>query len=388
MGRIWCLVIRIARDKVVFVVGLALILAACGGSSTAPPKDKIVEGVNFTELFAPPTDVDIRTEQIRWAQRDVSAQGITELAQKSTQFGSSAATIRIVSHTVEGVKHVGAIASVDDAAPGSLPILVYVHGGAEGENLNEVLGLIAFAFGGVPDDYVYVVPSLRAESLMFDNVTYRSEGEPSPWDLDVDDALALVNVAIATVPEADSTRIGVVGFSRGAGVAMLMGERDERINLVVEFFGPTDFFGEYMETLAEEAIRGEPRDLPGLNYLTEKYLIPLRDGETYIGAVRSQMLRRSPVYFVHRLRQLQMHHGTADTVVEVSQAYSMIDAMHADGFAEPEFEAYIYEGENHDSVIGVTSIGRAVAFVERLLVPVYASAGDSTGLGGANASVP
>lgn len=361
---------RKAGCKAPLAVGIALLLAACGGSSTQPTEDKTVEGVNFTELFAPPTDVDIRTEQIRWAQRDVSAQGISVLAETSANFGSSPATIRIVSHTVEGVRHVGAIASADDAAPGSLPILTYVHGGNEGENLNDVLNLIAVAFGGVPDDFVYVVPSLRAESLYFNNTWYHSEGEPSPWDLDVDDALALVNVAIATVPAADSTRIGVVGFSRGACVAMLMGERDERINLVVEFFGPTDFFGEYMETLAEEAIRGTPRDLPGLDYLTENYLIPLRDGETHIGAVRSQMLRRSPVYFVHRLRQLQAHHGTADTVVDVSQAYSLIDAMDEGGFAAPEFEAYIYNGGTHTSVLGLTSVSRAVAFIERLLTPV------------------
>ena len=65
-------------------------------------------------------------------------------------------------------------------------------------------------------------------------MSYRSDGNASPWDWDVDDALALLDVAISTTPEANSDRIGVLGISRGADVAMLMAIRDPRIDAVVE----------------------------------------------------------------------------------------------------------------------------------------------------------
>ena len=173
----------ITRYKFIWCIGIAMLLAACGGSSTAPTSDKIVEGVDFTQLFAPPTATEVSTVESMWDTRDVSAQGIQEITSAPATFGSSPATIRIVSHTVDGVRHVGAIAYATDAGPATLPILAYIHGGDEGENLNDVLGLIAGAFGGIPNDYVYVVPSLRAESLAYNNTWYVSEGPPSPYQV-------------------------------------------------------------------------------------------------------------------------------------------------------------------------------------------------------------
>ena len=304
----------------------------------------------------------------------MSARDIVTVASEAETFDGSAATVRVVSHIVNGVRHYGAVASADDAAPGSLPILVYLHGGDEGENVNTVQSILSYAFtgqffGGVPNDFVYVIPSFRSETLRYEGVTYQSEGDPSPWDLDVDDALALLNVAIETTPAADPTRIGLAGFSRGACVAMLMAIRDPRIDLVVEFFGPTDFFGSFVQTITEEALKGEPRDLPGLDYLNENFIQPLRDSVLTYASVRGEMLRRSPVYFIDRIPQLQVHHGTADSTVWVSQAERLIQVMLDAGYAEPEFEFYLYEGGGHDPFTLTGSITRGVAFIERLLVP-------------------
>ena len=52
--------------------------------------------------------------------------------------------------------------------------------------------------------------------------------------------------------------------------------RDQRIDAVVEFFGPTDFFGEYAREIFEEALEGELRDLPGLEYFNETVIQPGR----------------------------------------------------------------------------------------------------------------
>ena len=375
--------IRISRLAI--LSGLALFLASCGDSSTGPEPvpDKIVAGVNFTELFAPPTASEIDAVEAMWETRDVAAHDIVTVASEAETFDGSAATVRIVSHEVVGVRHFGAIASPDDAAPGSLPILVYLHGGDEGEDLETVLSTLSYAFsgslsGGVPDDFVYVVPSLRSETLRYGGVVYQSEGQASPWDRDVDDALALLNVAIETTPAADPSRIGVVGFSRGACVGMLMAIRDSRIDLVVEFFGPTDFFGTYVQTITEEALLGHPRDLPGLTYLNENFIQPLKDSVLTYASVRSAMLRRSPVYFVDRMPQLQVHHGTADPVVEFSQAQRLIEVMLDAGYGEPEFQYYVYQGGVHNPFTLMGSVARGVAFIERLLTPALRKPGVTT----------
>lgn len=347
-------------------VTAGLLLVHCSGSTNGP-SGHIVEGVDFDLLFAPPTQDEINAVEQDWSMRSPSAAGIVEEATGITSLSGTPATVRIVSHTVDGNRHYGAIIAADHAETGSRPILVYCHGGDAGENVNDVLSLLNFGFGGIPDDYVYVVPSFRSEPLTYNGVTYTSEGTPSPWDRDVDDALSLVDVTIATRPEADSARIGVVGFSRGACVAMLMAIRDPRIDLVVEFFGPTDFFGEFVQEVTTEALQGSLRDLPGLDYLNDQYIQPLKAGTMSYESVRSQMLRRSPVYYAQVLPQLQIHHGTADETVPVTEAERLIAVLTDLGRTEPDYEWYIYEGGVHNPITLSGSIPRAEEFIGRLL---------------------
>ena len=63
----------------------------------------------------------------------------------------------------------------------------------------------------------------------------------------------------------------MVGFSRGAAVALLMGLRDERIDLVVDFFGPTDFFGDLAKLVVNQALLGFVFPLPGVAFLNDAY---------------------------------------------------------------------------------------------------------------------
>ncbi len=344
---------------------LAAGLVACGDVSGPT----IIAGVNVTELFAPPTPSEISAALDDWGQRDVSAQNVTMVDSATVTAGflnADTLAVRVVSHTVGGVRHFGAVVLPRGAASGRLPVLVLAHPGDSGVDLDATLAALGFAMSGTLGSFVTVVPSFRAEALAFRGATYSSDGTPSPWDRDVDDALALLNAAIAITPEADSTRIGVLGLSRGAGVGLLMAVRDPRIDEVVEFFGPTDFFGPFVQDVVEEALRGTPRDLPGLNDLNAQFIQPLKRGDLTIADVRPQLVRRSAVYFVDRLPQVQVHHGTADTVVSVSQAERLIEVMQAAGRGPPGFESYLYPGGGHDPFTLPGSIDRAVAFLGRL----------------------
>ncbi|MBI4513985.1 MAG: alpha/beta fold hydrolase [Gemmatimonadetes bacterium] len=347
-------------------LALVCLLAACGDAA-GPERDRIVEGVNFTKLFAPATSAEINAILGEWAGRDPSARDVEIVRTSPVPLGSTQGTVRIVSHRVDGVRHFGAILAPAGAQPGSLPVLVVAHGGDGGVDIDETLALLPFGFSSIQDKFVFVAPSFRSEPLVFERTTYLSEGEPSPWDRDVDDALALLNVALQTTPEADPERIAVLGFSRGAAVGMLMAERDARIDVVVEFFGPTDFFGPFVQDVVTDALRGVLRDLPGLDYLNQQFIQPLKRGELTIEDVRPELLRRSPVYFANRLPQLQVHHGTADTTVPVGEAERLFEVMRDLGRGEPGFEFFLYPGGGHNLFALPGSIERSVAFLSRLL---------------------
>ncbi|MBE0559022.1 MAG: peptidase, partial [Proteobacteria bacterium] len=120
----------VAGTSVAVACALILALIGCGGSSAdGSEQDRIVAGVNLTELFKPPTQAE-RDEVLRdWASRTHSAAGVTTVSQNAVSLGGAPATVRIVSHTVGNATHFGAIVSPDNADPGSLPLVVYLHGG-------------------------------------------------------------------------------------------------------------------------------------------------------------------------------------------------------------------------------------------------------------------
>ncbi|NIR46154.1 MAG: peptidase [Gemmatimonadetes bacterium] len=352
------------------LIALSIVASAIalGCDDSSGPEDRIVAGVNMTELFAPPSAAEINAILAEWSTRDVSAQNVQVIVDAPLTLNTVDTRLRVVTHDVGDVTHYGAVLVPDGAQPGSLPVLMYLHGGDHGENLDVLLPLLPVVLGDDLANFIFVAPSFRSERLVYDGIRYDSDGPPSPWDRDVDDALALLNVTLDIAPEADADRIALLGFSRGAGVALLMAERDPRIDIVVEFFGPTDLFDPFIQGIVEEALLGELRDLPGLTHLDSVYIEPLQRGELTIADVRPELVRRSSVLFAERLPQLQIHHGIDDMTVEVSQAESLIETMQELGRGEPGFEFYLYDGGVHDPLTLPESIERTRDFLGRLLV--------------------
>lgn len=317
-------------------------------------------------LFMPPTDAELDAVRADWATRDFSAADMrVELAERLDLAGSEV-DLRIVSHSVAGVRHYGAILVPDGGADGSLPILAYLHGGDGGVSIGDIQ-IAAVALGELRDSFVYVIPSFRAEPLVYGDSVWVSEGPPSPWDQDVDDALALVNVAIETVPEAKAESINLFGGSRGGGVALLAGVRDPRIARIVAFFGPTYFFDDWVREIVREAALRMPRELTGVAHLDSTFIQPHIRGEYSREDMRLELVRRSSVLFARDLPPVQLHHGDLDQTVAVSQAEALMAAMEALGRGPPDFEAYIYAGAGHDVFDLGAAIPRAVAFLAQAL---------------------
>ena len=349
----------------VLLLGL---LSGCdqAGDPVKPAADAINLEAKLDDLFAPPTAAEVEAVRADWAQRDVSAAEVTIELAESYPLSETPATLRIVSHRVGEVLHYGAILTPDSAAPGSLPILMYLHGGDSGVEVDDI-ALVIFALGELRDNFVYVIPSFRSEPLEYEDREWVSTGPGGHWDYDVDDALALLNVALELTPQARIEGLSIVGGSRGAGVALLAGIRDERIENIVALFGPTDFFDDWVREIARDAAMGFPRDLPGVAHIDTTFIQPYIRDEIDLAEVRLELVRRSSVLFAEDLPAVQLHHGDADGTVVVSQAHSLIRAMEALGREPPEFEAFIYEGGGHAIFSIRGAIPRAVDFLRRVI---------------------
>lgn len=357
---------KIFRYTQLFVFSLMVLLAGCD-SGANDVESSIVEGVDLDEVFAPAQASEIQAVLNDWSQRDVSAQGVIEVASDTVTFTNGSQSVyRIVSHQVGGNTHYGAIVVPAGATPGSLPVVVYNHGGDEGENLDATLGLLAFGVNEIVDQFVFVVPAYRSESLTLDGQTYQSGGTESPLDYDVDDAISLLNVALETTSAIDPTRIATLGFSRGGGVALLMSIRDPRVELVSEFFGPTDFFVADIRDSFREALLGDPRDLPGSTYLDDNYIQPLRRGEITVAEARAELVRRSAVLFAEQLPKVQILHGDADEVVDVAHAQSLAEVLQDMGRGDDELSFMIFPGAGHNPLEMLGSFDLLVDFMAQL----------------------
>lgn len=351
-----------------------LILHACSSDSptgASQPEDTFIAGVNVSQLFAPPTADEVAAIQNDWSARRSVATDVQIVSEQDALLGATPAILRIISYRLDGLRLYGMVLYPQHAAESSLPVLVYTHGGDSGFSGDEFQLVVTIADDKV-DQYVYVAPSYRAEPLVTDGGTFHSDGPASPWDRDVDDTIALLDITLAQVPAADPERVGMLGFSRGATVAMLAAIRDPRMKSVVAFFGPTDFLGEFAQTVFEDALSGQPRELPGVDYLNENYIIPLKNGEITIADTRLEMIRRSPVYFADQLPPLQIHHGTADLTVPVSESERLIAVMDEIGRSAPDFESYLYPGGTHNPLTLPGSLLRASQFLNDFFISAQA----------------
>ncbi len=346
--------------------GVQTVLIAGGLAATAVHAHAVDLEAELEVLFAPPTAAEIAAVRADWAGRDISPVGLTvELTEAYSLFGSPA-TLRVVSHQVGEARHYGAIVAPKSNRAASLPVLMYLHGGDNGVDVDDVQ-FLAFALGELRDSFVYVVPSFRSEPLEHGDREWVSTGPGGHWDYDVDDALALLNVALAITPQARSEGLSLVGGSRGGGVALLAGIRDQRVENIITLFGPTDFFDEWVREIVREAALGMPRQLTGVSHMDSTLVQPYMGGRIELARVRLELVRRSAVLFAEDLPAVQLHHGTIDETVSVSQAHSMIRVMEALGREPPEFEAFIYEGAGHEIFDLNGVIPRAAKFLRRAL---------------------
>jgi dipeptidyl aminopeptidase/acylaminoacyl peptidase len=210
---------------------------------------------------------------------------------------------------------------VEPKAPGPHPVIIFNHGGVMQWGriiLPEIMEFNRLAERG----YIVLASAYRGEG--------GSEGSPAMDGGDVDDSLALIEVA-ERLPKADLTRIGMWGFSRGGLVTYGALTRTDRIAAAVIIGGPTDLVNsprraEFDEFVYPHVIRDYARD---------------KD---------AALARLSPVRWPERLEAatpILLLHGGDDPRVTPDEVLRMGQALQR---RQHSYRLKLYEGGSHTLV--------------------------------------
>ncbi len=315
---------------------------------------------SLDSLFAPPTVEEIASVVKDWASRDLRPRGVETVVERSLSVHGTDYQVRIVAHQVHGDRHVGAILVPRSATPGCCGVVLDLHGVAWNYPdfaLEEADMVQALARSERP--VIIVIPVFRGTALTFGGERWEAGGSPvDAWDGAADDAIAFLNVALDLVPEADSSRICAAGKSRGGTVALLVGERDRRIDCVVDWTGPTDWFRAMHASgwTFEEQVRWglDHRWIPGQGWGSAAQFIqqnlrgPIDRGVPALSQVRHHMIASSPLYFVDHLPATQIHYGVEDAIVPRANGDALVAALDHRPAGAPPFEAHFHEHAGHD----------------------------------------
>ncbi len=371
---------------------LAILSLACGDDGATPldasrPDAEPPRPFGIADLLAPTTDDERAAVDAEWASRDLGAHDVEILASGALTLGTVPAQYRVLAHTVEGSRHDGVVV-VPDGLTAAAPVFVYAHGGYTGEGGLPAFSVdsLQFRIPGQPvrDGLIYVVPAYRGERVAVAGVTYNAEGTALLGTTDLTDVAALLTAVFETTPLADPTRVGVFGESRGGMVALSVGARDPRIDLVIDAFGPTDFrlgiAGADAATFAA-TVAAAAADPTNPVHLLVRSLVPLEaisvvDGSLMITAdgyreARRRITATSAIATPLALPDTQVHHGTADTTSSVESSRALAAAMAAAGRSSPSnaFTYFEYAGGGHDLATLSGAIGNMTDSIVRVLAP-------------------
>jgi dipeptidyl aminopeptidase/acylaminoacyl peptidase len=219
-------------------------------------------------------------------------------------------TVYKVTYMSEGLKVKGYLAVPEEHVP--CPGLIYCRGGIRKVGMVRIRRIVSMARRG----FVVFAPFYRGNEGGEGREDFAGEDR-----FDVHHALPLLR----SLEEVRPGPISLIGFSRGAVMALLTAKECDGVGPVVVWGGVSDLFQTYEERIdlrrMLKRVVGHPR----------------KQAEEYV--------KRSPVYWAEQIRSpVMIVHGTKDSQVGVEQARKLAEALERAG---KEYAMELYEGLPH-----------------------------------------
>lgn len=256
--------------------------------------------------YGPPTESEARAVETMIDSRDRSAKNVEMVYQKLLANNRE---VRVYKHRVENNDHYGSIILPADMTREKIPVVIIASGRNSDPTLFTILWM-SWAEVVNPDfnNMILILPSFRSRELAYADQSFQSTGDPcDAFDGSTDDTIALLNVVLNQIPQADEDKIILVGASRGGTIAHLAGQRDNRIDLIITISGPVDF--------NRAQFKGNP-------FFDCSFLQNRTPTES-----RMKILACSPLFFAHRSVPTRIHHGIHDPNVPIWNADEMYQAL-------------------------------------------------------------
>lgn len=328
----------------------------------------IVGGVDLTLVFPPPLSYELQATRDDWAGREPQASNYQFVDE---EVGADGFRYQVVSHEVDGYTHYGAVRIPAGGLDETYFVAVHCHPGAGGCSLYEpALFDMMTEESGLRDRFIVIAPSFRGEELRTDTLgNFSSNGPPSLYDRDADDAIALLDCVLQNYPEADPRLIVAYGLSRGAQVSTRMGERDPRIHAVIAYCGFTDEWSidgqAYMYYNIGEISETEPDPSDFYPHV----MWDLRFGSGDVFAARRSLLLTSTAPFADSLPLTHLHYGELDPVLPIRHG-ERLDAVLT--FFDKPHEFFRYPNGGHEMFVSTGGAARFQALLQELIDGVEA----------------
>lgn len=295
-----------------------------------------LKGYDSEALFKVPSAEELQEVESTWQLRNLAPAGYMEEAVYS--ITSSGTVLKMVSFEVNGLKEYGAL--LIPVSNAEMPVRMWIGGFDYDNKINSIN--IVYDATNADEPFVFAIPALRGQSLSItingnEYTTPLSEGNHcDAFDGAADDVIAFLNIIEDTIDNADTKRVGVRGGSRGATVAMLVAERDQRVKLTVSVAGPVNMLE--MTSKSENDLTYQCQFLEGLI-----------NGTATFTETRQKLIASSPFFFSGNLSPVQLHLATDDMIVPLSEGTKLMERMSSSAEGGP-LELYIYDGRDHANI--------------------------------------
>jgi hypothetical protein len=311
----------------------------------------------LSDAYAPPTEADLARVRSEWKSRDLTPRDVRTEHNAHLNINGVDFRATALSYLVHGQRNYGAVLVPADAKPHACPVLIELKGVSPSyEPLEVPSGMVTPPIlGSALKSFVVFLPAVRGEKMLFDGKTYQCEGNPDDsWDGATDDAISFLAAGLQTCPQADANRIVAFGKSRGGTVAMLLGERDQRVQAIASWSGPAGWIENMPQSgwsqleLVREGLFKQSPPYTTAGQAIRTFLKPAIEGKMSLAQCRDRLIASSPIYFVSQLARAQLHYGANDYIVPAEEGRSIEAALAHLGSQRHDISIIYDEDGSHD----------------------------------------